>query len=72
MEQNKFRSDLFYRLNVLNIEIPPLRERVDDINLLAKHLLMDLTRRIGKYVSGFSNSALKILNSYYWPAMCGN
>jgi transcriptional regulator with PAS, ATPase and Fis domain len=67
VKQNKFRSDLFYRLNVLNIEIPPLRERLDDINLLAKHLLRNLTRRVGKNVSGFSDSAFTLLKSYYWP-----
>ncbi len=67
VEENKFRSDLFYRLNVMNIEIPPLRDRVDDIELLANHLLLDLTRRIGKQVSGFSDSAIRILKSHYWP-----
>jgi len=67
VKQKKFRSDLFYRLNVLNIDIPPLRERLDDIDPLAKHILICLTRRLGKNVGGFSDSALKVLKNYYWP-----
>lgn len=67
VKQKKFRPDLFYRLNVVNIEIPPLRKRIDDINPLAKHFLRNSSRKLGKNVSGFSDSALKLLERYYWP-----
>lgn len=67
VKQKKFRPDLFYRLNVVNIEIPPLRKRIDDINPLAKHFLRNSSRKLGKNVKGFSDAALKLLERYYWP-----
>jgi len=59
-----FRSDLFYRLNGFPISIPPLRERVDDIALLAEHFLK---KHGNKNMSGFSSQAMEILKTYSWP-----
>jgi transcriptional regulator with GAF, ATPase, and Fis domain len=64
ISDNIFRSDLFYRLNGFPISIPPLRERVDDIALLAEHFLK---KHGNKNVSGFSSQSMEILNSYSWP-----
>lgn len=65
--QGRFRADLLYRLNVYPIRIPPLRERPEDIELLARHLLQQLTRRHGKQVAGLSDRALDALRRYTWP-----
>ena len=62
VKQKKFREDLFYRLNVVHLKIPPLRERKEDIPLLVQHLL----QRTGTALS-FSNSAIDLLQSYEWP-----
>lgn len=61
-----FREDLFYRLNVIPIEMPPLRERKDDIILLAKYFLEETTNKIKKRVKGFSKSAEQALRQYSW------
>ena len=63
----RFRQDLFYRVNVINIELPPLRERVEDIPLLASHFLESVCKESGKRVEGFSDSALDAMKSYKWP-----
>jgi DNA-binding NtrC family response regulator len=63
----KFRDDLFYRLNVIEIRIPPLRERREDIPLLASHFLERLSHELGKEVGGFSEGALKLLMDHNWP-----
>lgn len=65
--QGKFREDLFYRLNVVTIEIPSLRERLYDIEDLSVHLLDKITGRLGKYVTSISDSAIEYLKSYHWP-----
>jgi DNA-binding NtrC family response regulator len=62
-----FRSDLFYRLNVINIRIPPLRERREDIPLLARHLMDRLAGELGKEIEDVSEEALELLLSYDWP-----
>lgn len=67
IQQGKFREDLYYRLNVVMIEIPSLRERMYDLEALCGHLLEKITGRLGKYVSGISESALNYLRSYQWP-----
>jgi transcriptional regulator with PAS, ATPase and Fis domain len=64
ISDNIFRSDLFYRLNGFPISIPPLRERLDDIALLAEHFLK---KHGNKNISGFSSQSMDILNSYSWP-----
>ncbi len=62
-----FREDLFYRLNVLRINIPSLRERPDDIVILAEHFLNKLNQRLNKDVSQISKDALDVLTRYRWP-----
>ena len=62
-----FRSDLFYRINVFPIEIPPLRERQEDIPMLAKYFVDRYARKAGKQLSSISNESLEKLRSYPWP-----
>jgi len=63
----RFREDLYYRLKVIEIRIPPLRERIEDIPLLAEWYLARLNRRLNRKITGISSSALKLLCSYHWP-----
>ena len=63
----KFRDDLFYRLNVIEIRIPPLRERREDIPLLARHFMERLSHELGKEIGDISEGALKVLMDYNWP-----
>ncbi len=63
----RFREDLFYRLNVVPITIPPLRERLSDIPLLVEHFLAKYNRRLGRRVRGLSPAALEQLASWHWP-----
>ena len=66
-EEGSFRQDLLYRINTVNIEIPPLRERVEDIPRLAEHFLSIYSRKYRKDGARFSNAALKKLEGYEWP-----
>ena len=63
----EFRLDLYYRLNVIRIEVPPLKKRTGDIPLLAIHMLDKYNNRMGKTVQGISEEAMKILEQYDWP-----
>jgi two-component system response regulator AtoC len=67
IEKQEFREDLYYRLNVVNIELPPLRERKEDIPLLAEHFLSKFASENRKEVSGFSPEAMEFLLYYDWP-----
>jgi DNA-binding NtrC family response regulator len=67
VRQGQFREDLFYRLNVINIIIPPLRERIEDIPLLSKAFVERLSHELGKRVTDISEEALKKLMDYAWP-----
>ena len=63
----RFRKDLFYRLNVLHIELPPLRRRREDIPLLIEAFIADASRRHDRRFEGISREAMEILRDYYWP-----
>jgi len=65
--QGRFREDLFYRLNVMTLNVPPLRERLDDIPLLANHFLERYAEKNRKTVKGFSPLAMDMLVKYDWP-----
>lgn len=67
VEAGRFRSDLYYRLNVVPVKIPPLRERRDDISLLAHHFLAFYGTKYGKSVMNISAGALDLLRAYAWP-----
>ena len=67
IEKQEFREDLYYRLNVVNIELPPLRERKEDIPLLAEHFLNKFAADNRKEVTGFSPDAMEFLLDYDWP-----
>ena len=67
VQDGKFREDLYYRINVVSINLPPLRERSGDIPLLMEHFLRDLTKRTGRDAQGFSRAARKALFAYHWP-----
>lgn len=67
VEQGKFRQDLLYRINTVEIRIPPLCERVDDIPLLANHFLNFYTRKYHKEIVAFSDAAVMKLKKYAWP-----
>jgi DNA-binding NtrC family response regulator len=63
----RFRSDLFYRLNVFPIEVPALRERAEDISLLANHFMQRMARKLGKPLERIAPATLTQLNRYSWP-----
>ncbi|RJP73057.1 MAG: sigma-54-dependent Fis family transcriptional regulator [Candidatus Zixiibacteriota bacterium] len=65
--QGTFREDLYYRLNVFPISLPPLRERRGDISRLARHFLGRFAREMGKAITGFSPEALRLLETHAWP-----
>jgi DNA-binding NtrC family response regulator len=67
IKKGVFREDLYYRLNVITIDIPPLREREEDILLLVKHFAIRFAKEFGKPTPRFSENALQVLKSYYWP-----
>lgn len=67
MKQGRFRADLFFRLNVFPVRVPPLRERRGDIPDLVRHFLLHFGRRLGKLVSRVSPAALQLLTEYDWP-----
>jgi two-component system response regulator HydG len=65
--EGKFREDLYYRLKVVHLRIPPLRERLDDVPMLARHFLAEFSRRFGVGPYKLTPSLLERLNSYAWP-----
>jgi len=67
VEKGEFRQDLFYRLNVFTIDVPPLRDRPDDIMPLALHFLEKLNHAMGKRIAGFSKDAEGLLMNHSWP-----
>jgi len=67
VESGEFRQDLYYRLNVMPIEVPPLRERKEDIRGLLRHFIDETNRRLGTRVEAVSDAALHLLLAYHWP-----
>jgi two-component system response regulator PilR (NtrC family)/two-component system response regulator HydG len=67
MREGAFREDLFYRLNVIEVMLPPLRDRAEDVLPLAEHFLTEAGQRSGKRIVGFTQAALKIALAYPWP-----
>jgi DNA-binding NtrC family response regulator len=63
----QFRQDLYYRINVLNVKLPPLRERLGDIELLATHFLRHFCQETGREILGFTEQALEAMHHYKWP-----
>ena len=67
IKTGSFREDLYYRLNVINVAIPPLRERKEDIDELARHFLKKYAQKLSKSIGGFTPEALELLTGYKWP-----
>ncbi len=67
IEKNKFRRDLYYRLNVIKINVPPLRERKEDILLISEFLMKKVSRRLDICIKGISKEAQEYLCNYNWP-----
>ena len=67
VKQAKFREDLYYRLNVIEIRLPPLRERREDIPLLAEHFVHRISSELGREINGISGAAMKLLIAHDWP-----
>ena len=67
VSKGEFREDLYFRLNVLPIELPPLRDRIDDVEILAPHFVRAACRRDGRHEATISTAAMSLLKSYHWP-----
>ena len=65
--KGKFRKDLYYRLNIICIDLPPLRERKEDIPMLAEHFIKKHSKHVSKKIEGLSKEALAVLMGYHWP-----
>jgi len=66
-KEGKFRDDLYYRMNVVNIRIPPLAQRKEDITWLAEHFLERYNKRLGRNVRQITPQAMQVLHAYDWP-----
>lgn len=67
VKQGTFREDLYYRLNVVQIVVPALRERSEDLDLLITHFIAKLNKKLGKRIQGVSDNVMNMFNSYTWP-----
>jgi Nif-specific regulatory protein len=65
--EGSFREDLYYRINVVSIQIPPLRDRGDDLDLLLNHFLGEFSSHVGQRVEGIEKEARELLHGYHWP-----
>ncbi|HPN38056.1 MAG TPA: sigma 54-interacting transcriptional regulator [Melioribacteraceae bacterium] len=67
IEKGNFREDLYFRINVMNIHLPPLRDRIEDLPLLIEHFLKAFNKKFNKSIDGISSLAYKYFTKYYWP-----
>src|SRR5207237_7540702 len=67
VEERKFRPDLYYRLNVFPVTLPPLRERKDDIPLLVEHFVEQFAKRQGKSIDRLPDDLMEVLKNHDWP-----
>ncbi len=67
VREGEFREDLLYRLDILRITLPPLRQRTGDIQLLVEHFIKQISQRMGRTITGISSGGLRLLEEYYWP-----
>src|SRR5215468_3572036 len=67
VEEGTFRSDLFYRLNVFPVQIPPLRERPEDVPVLVRHFVQQFGRRNGRNIETIASETMEALVRYHWP-----
>lgn len=67
VREGRFREDLYYRLNVVEILLPPLRQRTEDLTALTNHLITKLNRKLGRKVTGLTREGIRALHSYQWP-----
>jgi formate hydrogenlyase transcriptional activator len=67
VQDGKFRADLFYRLNVFPLQVPPLKERLEDIPLLVRHFAQEFSRRMNKQIDRISSETMQALTRYHWP-----
>jgi len=66
-KKGSFRQDLYYRLNVIPVKVPPLRSRTEDIPLLLSHFLSKFNKKMNRNIRGFNDSAVRLLSGYMWP-----
>ena len=67
VQEGRFRQDLYYRLNVIRIDLPPLRERTEDIPILIEHFMRKFSEQIHRKLEGIEPEALDALTNYHWP-----
>lgn len=67
VSQGAFRSDLYYRLNVVRMELPPLRERLDDLELLVAHFIANFNQKLSRNIAAVSDDVMALFHSYQWP-----
>ena len=67
VEKKEFRQDLFFRLNVVPVHVPPLRERAEDVPLLAEEFMRRFARKHGVHVKGFTDAAVRVMKNHNWP-----